>query len=72
MPTTKTRVQVIIPTAINLLTATNEVLLTRARANETVEIELPSLRRRALLAVKEQGVVTIQMDLPIEETNFTR
>lgn len=66
------RVQVIIPTAINVLTATNETLITRARADLPAEIDLPSLRRRALLMVKEIGVLTVQQDVPIEDTNFTR
>lgn len=68
----KDRVQVIIPTAINLITATNEVLITRAKAGLTSEIDLPSLRRRALMVVKEQGVLTIQLDVPVEQTDFTR
>lgn len=68
----KDRVQVIIPTAINVITATNEVLITRTKASETPEIELPSLRRRALMVVKEQGVLTIQLDTPITDTDFTR
>lgn len=68
----KDRVQVIIPTAINVLTATNEVLITRAKAGETPEIELPSLRRRALMMVKEQGVLTVQIDVPVDATDFTR
>lgn len=68
----KNRVQVIIPTAINVVTATNEVLITRAKADLTPEIELPSLRRRALMIVKEQGVLTVQHDVPVETTDFTR
>lgn len=68
----KDRVQVIIPTAINLLTATNEVLITRAKAGQTPEIELPSLRRRALMVIKEKGVLTIQLDVPVGGTDFTR
>jgi hypothetical protein len=68
----KDRVQVIIPTAINVLTATNEVLITRAKAGEPTEVELPSLRRRALMMVKEQGVLTVQLDVPVDATDFTR
>lgn len=66
------RVQVIIPTAINVLTATNETLITRARADLPAEIDLPSLRRRALLMVKEIGVLTVQQDVPVADTDFTR
>jgi hypothetical protein len=66
------RVQVIIPTAINVITATNEVLITRAKDNTTPEIELPSLRRRALMVIKEQGVLSIQVDSPVSGTDFTR
>lgn len=66
------RVQVIIPTAINVLTATNDALITRAKADLTAQIDLPSLRRRALLMVKEIGVLTVQQDVPVQETDFTR
>ena len=68
----KDRVQVIIPTAINVLTATNEVLITRAKNDLTAQIDLPSLRRRALMIIKEQGVLTVQMDVPSATTDFTR
>lgn len=68
----KDRVQVIIPTSINVLTATNESLVSRAKADLPAQIDLPSLRRRALMIVKEQGVLTIQQDVPVEETDFTR
>lgn len=66
------RVQVIIPTAINVLTATNEVLITQARAGKPTTMDLPSLRRRALMIVKEQGVLTVQLDVPVTTTDFTR
>lgn len=68
----KDRVQVIIPTAINLLTATNEVLITCTKAGKTPEIELPSLRRRALMVIKEQGILVVQLDVPVGGTDFTR
>jgi hypothetical protein len=66
------RVQVIIPTAINVLTAMNELLITRAKAGDATDVTLPSLRRRALMVVKETGVLTIQLDVPNTETDFTR
>jgi len=61
--TTAVRVQLIIPTGINLLTAVNETFLTLHKAGETVGVVLPSLRRRALLVVKEIGVLPIQSDI---------
>ena len=71
MATTTKRVQVIIPTAINLLTAVNETLLTRHMAGETVDVVLASLRRRALLVVKEVGALPVQ-SLVLEDEPFTR
>lgn len=54
------RVQLIIPTSINVLTAVNETLLRRQRLGETPSIALPSLRRRALMIVNESPVMAIQ------------
>lgn len=68
----KKRVVVIIPTSINVITAVNDALITRARNGETAEVELPSLRRRALMVVQEKGVLTVQQDAPFDETNFSR
>ncbi len=65
------RVQLIIPTAINLLTAVNEAMLTLHKAGDVAAMELPSLRRRALLVVKEIGTLPIQSTY-IEEDPFTR
>jgi hypothetical protein len=70
MPATK-RVQVIIPTAINLLTAVNETMLTLHKAGDTAAMELPSLRRRALLVVKEIGTLPIQTTY-VEDDPYTR
>ena len=50
-----TKVQLIIPTSINLLTAVNEALVTLTKAGETASVSIPSLRRRALMVVKEHG-----------------
>ena len=66
------RIQLIIPTAINTITAVNEVLITRKKEGLSTEIQLPSLRRRALLVVKEAGVLAIQMIVPSNETDFNR
>lgn len=66
------RPTLIIPTAINLMTAVNEVMVNRQKAGLPREIDLPSLRRRALLVVNEVGVLPIQMDFPVETTDFTR
>ena len=65
-------IQLIVPTAINLLTELNEVMLTRHRAGLTREIELPSLRRRALMVVREIGVLPVQTEVVTSDTGFTR
>lgn len=52
--------KVIIPTAINVLTAVNAELLTLRRANVSLQVTLPSLRRRALLIVNETGTLTMK------------
>ena len=66
-----TKVQLIIPTSINLLTAVNEALVTLTKAGETASVSIPSLRRRALLVVKEIGVLPIQTVVP-DDDSFTR
>ena len=65
------RVQVIIPTSINVLTAVNDVFLEENRNGEDLSITLPSLRRRALMIVKETGVLPIQTVVP-PDTSYTR
>ena len=61
IPNDKTaRVQLIVPTSINVLTAVNETMLRRQLQGETPSISLPSLRRRALLIVNESAVLAIQ------------
>lgn len=59
-PVTTAKVQLIIPTSINVITAVNEILITLKKNGEDPEVVLPSLRRRALLIVKESGVLPIQ------------
>lgn len=55
-----TRTVVIIPSAINLLTAVTAEMAPLRTAGLPMTMELPSLRRRALLAVREAGTLTIQ------------
>ena len=69
---TKEQVQVIIPTAINTLCAVNETLITRKKEGLSTSITLPSLRRRALLIVKEAGVLSLQMTVLAKTTDFDR
>jgi len=65
------RVQLIIPTSINVLTAVNEVFLQQNKNGEDIGISLPSLRRRALMIVNEIGVLPIQTVVPTDDS-FTR
>ncbi len=55
----QTKVQVIVPTAINLLTAETERLVQAKRASTVALVELPSLRSRARMVVAESGVLPI-------------
>jgi hypothetical protein len=66
------RVQLIIPTSINVVCSVNELLITRHKQGLSPEVELPSLRRRALMIVKEIGTLTVQLDVPVTESDFTR
>lgn len=67
------RVQLIIPTAINMITAVNEVFVTRHKAGQPIEVDIPTLRRRALMVVKESGVLALQMTFPPDNTrDFNR
>lgn len=68
---TNDRVQLIIPTSINVLTAVNEVFLQENKNGEDISIDLPSLRRRALMIVKETGVLPVQTVVPAD-TSYTR
>lgn len=62
VPTADTteRAQLIVPTSINFLTAVNDRLLRKQRQGDTPSITLPSLRRRALLIVKENSMLALQ------------
>jgi len=66
------RIQLIVPTAINVVTAVNDVLITLHREGLPAEISLPSLRRRAILIVNEVGVLPLQMIVPSNSTDFNR
>lgn len=60
--------KLIIPTAINILTHVNEQIVQNRRRGFDTAIELPSLRRRAYLLVKENGVLPVRdvVDDPFE------
>ena len=58
-------IKLIIPTSINLLNAVNENFVRQNKAGQDLEMSLPSLRRRALLVVREVGT------LPIREVTAT-
>jgi hypothetical protein len=67
------RTQVIIPTAINVLTAVNDGIVASRRAGDDVNISLPSFRKRARLIVNEEGALQITTDVTTTDpTTFTR
>lgn len=53
-------VKVIWPSAINLLTAAHEEMLTLRRIDVDINVTLPSLRRRALLVVRELAPLSMR------------
>ena len=70
--TIKTRTEIIIPTAINLLCAVNEGIVQNRRRGLDAEIVLPSLRVRARMVVGEVGVLPLQQIVPDDTGYFTR
>lgn len=63
-------VKIIIPTSINLLTAVNENFVQQRKASQTLQIDVPSLRRRALLLVNEVGTLPISSPTSTLNTNI--
>ena len=52
----------IVPTAVNLTTALAAELVRQRRAGAQLLVELPPLRQRAWMAVKETGILPIVVD----------
>lgn len=71
MATQKT--QVIVPTAINVLTLVNDSVIAARRAGDAVNIALPSIRQRARLIVNEEGALQVAATTPTADpADYTR
>lgn len=71
MATQKT--QVIVPTAINVLTLVNDAVIAARRAGEPVNIALPSIRKRARLIVNEEGALQVAATAStVDPADYTR
>lgn len=57
------KIQVITPSAINLLTAVQEQVVADRRQGRSTRLVLPSLRRRASLVVNESGALPLTIGL---------
>lgn len=68
----KTRVRLIIPTAINVVTMANEAILKNFRQGTDGIITLPSLRTRARMIVDEAGLLSVKETLEETPLYFTR
>lgn len=70
--TTK-RTQIIVPTAINVLTLVNDSIIAARKAGDPVNITLPSIRKRAKLIVNEEGSLQVSVVAPTSDpADFTR
>ena len=67
------RTQIIVPTAINVLTLVNDSVIAARRAGDPVNIALPSIRKRARLIVNEAGSLQVAATTPtVDPATYTR
>lgn len=57
------RTQIIVPTAVNLLMFVNESVIAQRREGDDMTVNLPSLRQRAKLVVRNEGALQVTMDV---------
>ena len=68
-----TKTQVIVPTAINVLTFVNDSILASRRQNAPMSVNIPTLRERAKLIVNGTGSMHIVVnDGAVDPSTFTR
>lgn len=67
------RTQVVVPTAINILTLVNDSVIAARRAGDPVNISLPSIRKRARLVVNEENALQVAATAPtVDPADYTR
>ena len=68
-----TKTQVIIPTAINMITFVNDAILNSRRHDAPMTVTIPTLRERAKLIVEGTGALHVTVDDDtVDPTDFTR
>jgi hypothetical protein len=68
-----TKTQVIVPTAINMVTFVNDAILASRRQNAPMSVNVPTLRERAKLIVNGTGSMHIVVDDgAVDPATFTR
>lgn len=66
------RTRLISVTAINLLTAVNDVIRQNRKTGKTATLELPGLRERARLVVAENSLMPVAEVEGVPDVPFTR
>lgn len=67
------KTQVIVPTAINVLTLVNDSILASRRENTPMAVTIPTLRERAKLIVNGTGTMHVVVtDGAVDPSTFTR
>ena len=67
------RTQIIVPTAINMVTFVNDAIIAARKAGDPVDIRLPSIRNRARLIVNEEGSLQVTATAPAPDPkDYTR
>lgn len=69
---TLVRKQLIVPTAINLVTALNESIRLAYMQNQDAKIYIPSLIKRARIVYDEAGVLPVQPVIEATSPFFTK
>ena len=68
-----TKTQVIVPTAINMVTFVNDSILASRRQDTPMAVTVPTLRERAKLIVNGTGSMHITVnDDTVDPSTFTR
>lgn len=67
------KTQVIVPTAINMVTFVNDSILASRRNDAPMQVTLPTLRERAKLIVNGLGSLHVVVETPVvDPSTFTR
>lgn len=62
-------IQIIVPSAVNLLTAMVERIIADRLNGQTSSLSLPNLHRRAAMIVNETGVIALTQEDPNDSSH---